>query len=77
MAFSTIDGHLTKLVENGSLSIDDVMTGDEALMIRKALEDFNDELGVVGIYEKLEKKVTYNQIRIIQKEIVKEKGVVG
>ena len=77
MAFSTIDGHLTKLVENGSLSIDDVMTGEEALMIRKALEDFNDELGVVGIYEKLEKKVTYNQIRIIQKEIMKEKGVVG
>ena len=77
MAFSTIDGHLTKLVENGSLSIDDVMTGDEALMIRKALEDFNDELGVVGIYEKLEKKVTYNQIRIIQKEIMKENGVVG
>jgi cell fate (sporulation/competence/biofilm development) regulator YmcA (YheA/YmcA/DUF963 family) len=73
MAFSTIDGHLTKLVENGSLAIQDVMTAEEEAMIRKAFETFNDEVGVVGIYEKLEQKCTYNQIRIIQKDILGEK----
>lgn len=73
LAFSTIDGHLAQLVGNGSLSIREVMTEEEEAMIRKAFETFGDEVGLMGIYEKLEQKVSYNQIRIVQKDVLGEK----
>lgn len=66
LAKSTIETHLVALVEEGLLSINDVLTPIQIDEIRRAL-DIHADLTVREIVEKMDNQFPYNYVRMVQK----------
>jgi hypothetical protein len=66
LAKSTIEGHLVAMVEEGLLSINDILSTVQIDEIKRAL-NIHPDLTVREVVEKMDNQFTYNYVRMVQK----------
>ena len=72
LALSTVEGHLSRFVPTGQVSLEELVPPHKIETIRKAIIDLNAETAIGPVKELLGDDYSYGEIRAVAAEFLRE-----
>ncbi len=73
LALSTIEGHLSRFIEDGRVTVNEVVNAEKIKTIRQALIDLKVENAISPVKEHLGEDFSYGEIRAVMADLAREK----